>query len=374
LPKLRGNSAAREGLEGTEAAMPSFSSGVGGAQRAHEFDPAVLESYLRRRLDCPSGDPITIERISGGQSNPTFFVTLDDHRMVMRKKPPGEILPSAHAVDREYRVLSALGATDIPVPQTILFCDDVSVVGTPFYLMKRLDGRVFSDATLPNVSPKEREAMYFAMAETLAKLHDVDHRAIGLSDYGRPGNFFQRQIGRWTKQYDLAHWRDLPDIERLVEWLPNNLPTGEETHICHGDFRIGNVFFEPTQPRIIAVLDWELSTLGEPMADLAYSSLCWVTYPEEYGGIRGLDHATLGIPSRSRYIERYFASRRTPTSQQMLPFHTVFSLFRLAVIFEGIAARARSGSAAAANAAEVGELSTVFARRAVELIDSADLG
>jgi aminoglycoside phosphotransferase (APT) family kinase protein len=351
----------------------SSSADVRGAQRAPEFDPAVLESYLRRRLDCPSAGTISIERISGGQSNPTFFVTLGARRMVMRKKPPGEILPSAHAVDREYRVLTALATTDFSVPQTILFCDDVSVVGTPFYLMKRLDGRVFSDATLPDVSPRDREAMYFAMAETLAKLHDVDHGAIGLSDYGQPGNFFQRQIGRWTKQYNLARWRDLLDIERLIEWLPNNLPTGEETHICHGDFRMGNMFFHPTEPRIIAVLDWELSTLGEPMADLAYSSLCWVTYPEEYGGIHGLDHAALGIPSRSRYVERYFASRKTPTSQRLLPFHTVFSLFRLAVIFEGIATRARSGTAAAANAAEVGELSAVFARRAVELVDGADL-
>jgi aminoglycoside phosphotransferase (APT) family kinase protein len=355
--------------------MPSSSSaGVGGAQRAPEFDPAVLENYLRRQLDHPSGSSISLERISGGQSNPTFFVTLDDRRMVMRKKPPGEILPSAHAVDREYRVLTALGTTDFPVPPTILFCDDVSVVGTPFYLMERLEGRVFGDATLPNVSPKEREAMYFAMAETLAKLHDVDHVAIGLGDYGQPGNFFKRQIGRWTKQYNLARWRDLPDVERLIEWLPNNLPVDEETHICHGDFRMGNMFFHPTEPQIIAVLDWELSTLGEPMADLAYSSLCWVTYPEEYGGIRGLDHTTLGFPSRSRYVERYFASRKTPTSQRLLPFHTVFSLFRLAVIFEGIAARARSGTAAAANAAEVGELSAVFARRAVELTDGADLG
>jgi aminoglycoside phosphotransferase (APT) family kinase protein len=334
-----------------------------------EFDPAVLEKFLRGCVPGTQRGTLALGRISGGQSNPTFFITIGERRMVMRKKPAGQVLPSAHAVDREYRVLTALAATDVPVPKTVLYCDDPAVIGTPFYVMDRLEGRVFPDAALPGVSPADREAMYLAMAETLAKLHDVDPAAVGLGDFGGTGNYFQRQIGRWTKQYNAARWRDLPDVERLIEWLPNHLPPKEETRICHGDYRIGNLFFHSSEPRVVGVLDWELSTLGQPLADLAYSALGWITAPEEYGGFRGLDLAALGIPSRQRYVERYLANRKTPATQRLLPFHTIFALFRLAVIFEGIAARARLGTAAAANAAEVGELSKVFARRATECVE-----
>jgi aminoglycoside phosphotransferase (APT) family kinase protein len=334
-----------------------------------DFDPNVLAAFLRARL-ADVGDPgFSVERISGGQSNPTYFVTVGGRRLVMRKKPSGAVLPSAHAVDREYRVLKALVATDVPVPTAVLYCDDSQVVGTPFYVMDRLEGRVFPDASLPGVSPADRSGMYFAMAETLAKLHDVDPAAVGLSNYGAAGNYFQRQIGRWTKQYRQARWRDLPDLERLIEWLPNHLPPEDDTRLCHGDYRIGNLFFHTAEPRVIGVLDWELSTLGQPLADLAYSALGQITAPEEYGGLRGLDLKSLGIPSRDAYLERYFASRRTPLRQQLFPFHTIFALFRLAVIFEGIAARARSGNAASADAAEVGELSKVFARRAIECVE-----
>jgi aminoglycoside phosphotransferase (APT) family kinase protein len=211
--------------------------------------------------------------------------------------------------------------------------------------------------------------MYLAMAETLAKIHDIDPVAVGLSDYGAVGNYFARQIRRWTKQYQEARWRDLPDIERLIEWLPGQVPPDDATRISHGDFRIGNLCFHPTEPRVIGVLDWELSTLGEPLADLAYSALGQITAPHEFGGLRGLNLAALGIPERARYFERYFASRKTPARAPLLPFHTVFALFRLAVIFEGIAARARSGSAASADATQVGELSIVFARRAMECVE-----
>jgi aminoglycoside phosphotransferase (APT) family kinase protein len=235
--------------------------------------------------------------------------------------------------------------------------------------MDRLDGRVFSDASLPGLSPMDRTAMYLAMAETLAQLHDVVPDTVGLGDFGAAGNYFQRQINRWTKQYNGARWRDLPDVERLIEWLPQHLPPEEETRISHGDFRIGNMFFHPIEPRVVGVLDWELSTLGQPLADLAYSAFGWITAPEEYGGLRGLDHKALGIPGRERYLERYFMSRKSSATQPLQPFHTIFALFRLAVIFEGIAARARSGNAASANAAEVGELSKVFARRAMECVE-----
>jgi aminoglycoside phosphotransferase (APT) family kinase protein len=332
-----------------------------------DFDRASLERFARRKFAEPQSE-FLIERIAGGQSNPTYFVTLGIRRMVLRKKPAGATLPSAHAVDREHRVLSALAGTGFPAPKTILYCDDLSVVGTPFYLMERLEGRVFHDASLPGVAAADREAMIFDMAETLAKLHDVDPLSVGLGDFGRPAGYFQRQMQRWTKQYELARWRDLPDVEALIGWLPNHLPPDDAARICHGDFRLGNLIFHATEPRVVGVLDWELSTLGHPLADLAFSALPWITYPNEYGGFRGLDLARRGIPEQDAYIERYYASRRAPEEQRLAPFHTAFALFRMAVIFEGIAARARSGNAAAENAAEVGELSAVFARRAVECL------
>ena len=335
-----------------------------------EFAPATLEAFLRAAIPGISG-PFGIQRVGGGQSNPTFFVTIGKRRLVVRKKPSGEVLPSAHAVDREYRVISALAASDVPVPRAVLFCDDTAVTGTPFYVMERLDGRVFHDAGLPGVTASERTAMYLSMAETLAKLHDVDPAAIGLADFGRAGNYFERQVARWARQYQQARWRDLPDLDRVIAWLPAHLPPQEPVRICHGDFRIGNLMFHPSEPRVVGVLDWELSTLGEPLADVAFSALGWDTTPEEYGGLRGLDHAALGIPPRETYLARYFECRRTPAANALQPFHTVFALFRFAVIFEGIAVRARAGTAVAGNAAIVGELAPVFARRAAEVIEAA---
>jgi aminoglycoside phosphotransferase (APT) family kinase protein len=333
-----------------------------------DFDPNALERFLRPALAEEGAHGFRLEPIAGGQSNPTFFVTLGERRMVLRKKPAGETLPSAHAVDREFRVISALAGTDVPAPRALVFSDDPSIVGTPFYLMERLHGRVFHQTSLPGVTPADRRAMYLEMASTLAKLHDIDPVAVGLGDFGRPSGYFGRQIRRWSKQYELGRWRDLVDIETLIDWLPKHIPADDDARICHGDFRIGNLMFHPTEPRVIAVLDWELSTLGQPLADLAFSALPWVTYPQEYGGMRGLDLVALGIPRREDYIETYFRSRKTPESEALAPFHTAFALFRMAVIFEGIAARARAGSAAAANAAEVGELSAVFARRGVECL------
>jgi aminoglycoside phosphotransferase (APT) family kinase protein len=341
-----------------------------GAQQL-DFDASVLEAFLGRELGEGKSARLTLERVAGGQSNPTFFVTLGTRRMVMRKKPSGQLLPSAHAVDREHRVLSALAPTGFPVPQTLLYCDDSTIVGTPFYLMERLEGRVFHDASLPDVPAAGRTAMYFEAADTLARLHDVSPAAVGLADFGRPQGYFERQIRRWTRQYELARWRDLKDVETLADWLPRHLPADEETRISHGDFRIGNLMFHPREPRIIAVLDWELATLGQPLADLAYSALGWLNSPEEYGGLRGLDLVTLGVPTRETYAERYFASRKMPGTKPLLPFHTAFSFFRMAIIFEGIAARARAGIAAADNASEVGELSAVFARRGVECLNGA---
>lgn len=307
-----------------------------------------------------------LEKIGGGQSNPTYFVTFDNRRMVLRKKPAGEVLPSAHAVDREYRVMAALANSDLPVPPTVLFHGEVDVIGTPFYLMERIEGRVFADNTLPGMEPAERHAIYMAMAENLARLHRIDWRGVGLADFGKPGQFFERQLGRWTRQWALSKTRENPAIDQLLAWLREHLPQDDETTLTHGDFKLGNLMFHPSEPRVVAVLDWELSTIGHPLADVAFNTVTWRTLPTEYGGIRGLDLQAIGIPSEHEYLAHYYhrANRRT----QAMPFHWAFALMRWAVIFEGISARAQSGNAVADNAAEVGGLSLALARRGLEAI------
>ena len=334
-----------------------------------EFEIARLDAFLRAGVPGLSG-AMRLERIAGGQSNPTFFVTYDNRRLVLRKKPPGELLPGAHAVEREARIMSALAGSRAPVPPVVLFHADDDVLGTPFFVMERVEGRVFHDTALPGVDPAHRRAMYFAMAETLAALHDVDWAGVGLADYGRAGDYFSRQIARWSKQFRATQWREIPDLDRLIDWLPKNIPASDETTICHGDFRIGNLMFHPTEPRVVAILDWELSTLGHPLADLSYSALAWRTRPDEFGGLMGADLAALGIPREEDYLAHYYAARRTPVPSRAEPFHFIFSLFRFSVILEGIAVRARAGNAAAENAKAVGDMSLVFARRAVETIEA----
>lgn len=331
-----------------------------------DFEPRRLEKFLKSKLPGLQGD-MRLERIGGGQSNPTYFVNFDNRSVVLRKQPASSLLPSAHAVDREYRIMDALAATDVPVPKMLLFHAERDVVGTPFYLMERLQGRIFAECALPGMQPSERHAIYLAMADTMARLHKVDWAAIGLSDYGRHGSYFTRQIARWTKQWEMSKTHDNPDIELLIVWLREHIPDESETTISHGDFRLGNLMFHPTEPRVVGVLDWELSTLGHPLADVAYNCIAWCTLPSEYGGIRGLDLEALGIPSEAQYLQRYYTI--SGRSDGVTAFHFAFALFRLAVIFEGIAARAAGGNAAADNATEVGGLSLAFARRAVEFVD-----
>lgn len=309
---------------------------------------------------------MTVERVSGGQSNPTFFVTYENRRLVLRKRPDGNVLPSAHAIDREYRAMAAIAASDVPVPKVLHYQADAGVIGTPFYVMERIEGRVFADPALPGVDASDRRRVYFAMADTLARLHAIDWKAAGLEDFGRADDYFARQVARWSRQWELSRTRDSKDVDQLVGWLRENIPAGQVAAISHGDFRIGNLMFHPFEPRVVGVLDWELSTIGHPLADVAFSALAWRLMPSEYMGMRGVGAA--GLPSEKDYLDRYRAA--APETEMPQAFHFTFALFRLAVIFEGIAARAKSGDAASADAAEVGALSSVFVARAFEAIDS----
>ena len=333
---------------------------------APPFDPERLRRYLTGELPGLAGD-MAFAPIGGGQSNPTYRLDFPDRRLVLRKQPPGELLPSAHAVDREYRVQRALAGSGVPVPAMLLWCEDRDVVGTPFYVMAWLDGRVFHDSALPDLTPKDRAGVYDSMSATLAALHRIDWQAAGLADFGRHGGYFARQIRRWSQQYELSRTRDVPAIERLIDWLPVHLLDDDETAICHGDYRLGNLLLHPTEPRVIAVLDWELSTLGHPLADLAFNCILYHSTAAEYGGVLGLDLAGFGIPHEAAYLRGYY--ERTGRSDCVTPWHLAFALFRFAVIFEGIADRAAKGNAAAgAQASAVAHLSEAFARRAVELV------
>ena len=330
------------------------------------IDLPRLEDWLRDALPG-RGPGLTLDPVAGGQSNPTYFLTLGGERLVLRKQPPGDLLPSAHAIDREFRVLSALSATDVPVPRPILWCGDRAVAGTPFYLMERVEGRVFATADLPGAAPADRRAMVRALAEALGRLHRVDPAAVGLSDFGRQGGYFARQIARWTRQWDASRQADNPDIDWLIATLPGAIGEDAATAISHGDYRVGNVLFAPASPAVAAILDWELSTLGHPLADLAHLCMAWHSAPEDYGGLLGLDHAALGLPEQAEVEDWYGAA--AGHGLRLSPAHMAFALFRFAVVFEGIAARAKAGNAAGANAAAVAHLSAVFARHARRALD-----
>lgn len=331
----------------------------------------TLDAFLRQSIEGLSG-PMRLQKIGGGQSNPTFFVSYDQRELVLRKKPDGDVLPSAHAVDREYRVMKALATTALPVPPVLLYHAEPDVVGTPFYVMERVPGRVFNDNATPGIEPDERRAIYFAMADTLATLHGVDWQAAGLTGYGKPGGYYQRQLGRWQQQWVLSRIDPIPAIDQLLDWLGRHLPADDgDTTLAHGDFKLNNLLFHPTEPRVVAVLDWELATLGHPLADVAFNTVAWRTLPGEYGGIRGLDHAALGIPTEHEYLAHYYRrTGRDDPARQAQPFHWAFAFMRWAVIFAGIAARAARGSATADNAAEVGVLAVALAQRGLEAIDT----
>jgi len=302
---------------------------------AHRFDEAALDSYLTKRLDGYAGKPV-IQQFEGGQSNPTFLVTSGDRRYVLRKKPPGVLLPTAHAVEREYRIYRALDGTGVPVPRAYLLCEDPSVIGTAFYVMDFIEGRNFRDSSLKDLTPSDRRAAYADMARVLAALHSVDYKQKGLEDYGKPGNYFDRQIGRWTKQYIAAKTHDIAPMDALLEWLPKNIPEHDETTIVHGDFQLYNLLFHPTEPRVVALIDWELSTLGHPMADLAYNCMKYHTMEAFSLGE--------GVPTEDEYISIYCKL----TGRERIPhwnFYVAFGFFRLASIIQGVYKRGLQGNA-----------------------------
>jgi aminoglycoside phosphotransferase (APT) family kinase protein len=329
------------------------------------FDLARLEDYLRGNIGGLTG-AIAVEPLTGGQSNPTFVIRLDGQkRYVLRKKPAGVLLPSAHAVDREYRVMKALAGSDVPVPHMHTLCDDDSVIGTIFFVMDFADGRSFWDPALPGLEPAERGAIYGEMNRVIAALHSVDYQAVGLGDYGKPGNYFARQITRWSKQYRASETRSIQSMENLIAWLPQNIPAGDETTLVHGDFRLDNLIFHPSEPRVIAVLDWELSTLGHPLADFAYHMLAWRLRPDEFRGMAGIDIAALGIPNEQEYVSAYCKrTGRQSIKPRDSDFYLAYNMFRLACIRQGIMRRVIDGNASNPNAADVG-------RRAHETADAA---
>lgn len=328
-----------------------------------DFDLGTLSDYLGGVL--PGQGPAMLEQIPGGMSNPTYFMNFGGVRYVLRKQPPGPLLPSAHAIDREFRAITALAGSAVPVPAAPHYCSDATVIGTPFYVMERLDGRVFHDNSLPDVTLNERGAMFEAMNATLAALHGIDIDAVGLGDYGRRGGFFARQISRWSRQYEAGKIRDVPQIPRLATWLSEHIPAGDETTLVHGDFRLGNLIFHPARPEIIGVLDWELSTLGHPLSDLGYNLMPWTMLDSEFHGLAGRDLATLGIPNLRTYAAQYFAYRNLPDAYD--PFYTAFAFFRLAVIFEGIVSRAAQGNQVSGSADDVAHLSSVWAQHGLIL-------
>lgn len=322
----------------------------------NEADQQRLAEWLRRHVaDCRGEMRLT--PLAGGQSNPTYRVDAGEHRWVLRRKPPGALLASAHAVEREYRVMAALAGTDVPVPRVHALCEDDAVIGSTFVVMDLVEGRVFVDPSLPGMARSERSAIYAAMARALAAIHRVDVVAVGLAGHGKPQHYLSRQIERWTRQYRASETDRIEAMERLIEWLPAQLPPGlddEPGTLVHGDYRLDNLIFHPTEPRVLAVIDWELSTLGHPLADLAYHLMAWRVTPDEFRGLKGHDLAALGIPDEATHLQSYLAAGgRAPGVR--LDYLMAFNMFRMAAILQGILARSLQGNAAAADARATGE-------------------
>jgi len=346
---------------------------------AHAFDTAALGAWMTQHVEDFAG-PLGVEMFKGGQSNPTYKLITPERTYVMRAKPGpvAKLLPSAHAIEREFAVMRGLAGTDVPVARMHALCEDESVIGRAFYIMEYVEGRVLWDQTLPGMTPAERGAIYDELNRVIAALHKVDYAARGLADYGKPGNYFERQIGRWSKQYQASVTQPITEMDRLIDWLPAHIPASARdeglTSIVHGDYRLDNVIFHPSEPRILAVLDWELSTLGHPLADFSYHCMAWHIPPGTFRGIGGVDLASLGIPSEQDYIHRYCERTGLATPEQLAPdwnFYLAYNMFRIAAILQGIAKRVEAGTASSAQARASGagarpmaELAWSFAQKA----------
>jgi aminoglycoside phosphotransferase (APT) family kinase protein len=321
-----------------------------------KFDVAALQAYMREHVPGFSGE-LAVEQFKGGQSNPTFKLTAGKQRYVLRTKPgpAAKLLASAHAIDREFRVMDALHKSGFPAARQYALCLDEAIIGRAFYIMEFVEGRVLWDQSLPGMRNEDRAAHYDEMNRVIAQLHMTDYNAIGLGDYGKPGNYFARQIDRWTKQYKASETETIEAMDKLIEWLPNNIPPGDDTSIVHGDYRLDNMIFHPSEPRVLAVLDWELSTLGHPLADFSYHCMSWHIPAEQFRGIGGIDIKSLGIPSEEEYIARYCERTGKTIRKDDFNFYLAYNMFRMAGILQGIMKRYVDGTASSEQALKAGK-------------------
>jgi aminoglycoside phosphotransferase (APT) family kinase protein len=346
-------------------------SGTREVREAHRFDVGMLEDYMNSHVESFRG-PLAVRQFRGGQSNPTYLLEAESGKYVLRRKPPGKLLPSAHAVDREYRIISTLYGADFPVPRPYVLCKDDEVIGTMFYIMEYVEGRIFWDLDMPESDPAERAALYDDVNSTIAKLHNYDYAELGMSDFGKPGNYFARQIARWSSQYRASETRAITPMNDLMAWLPENIPADDSASVVHGDFRLDNMVVHPTEPRVLAILDWELSTIGHPLADFTYHLMAWQMPEIGIGsvGLRDKDLSQLGIPDEETYLNQYCERTGRSSGIEHRHFYSAFNFFRLAAILQGIAGRLRDGTAASAHAAQaegsvlpLAELGWQYARR-----------
>jgi aminoglycoside phosphotransferase (APT) family kinase protein len=335
---------------------------------AHRIDEAALAEYLEAHVPRLKG-PLQLQQFEGGQSNPTYLLSVGRERAVLRKKPPGQLLKSAHQVDREYRVMHALHDTDVPVPEMLHLCEDEGVIGTSFYLMSWVEGRVITNTALPNLTPPERSRLYDDLVRILAALHTVDPEKVGLGDFGRPGNYYARQISRWSRQYEASKTDDIPEMDALMEWLPAHVPDSDESGVVHGDYRVGNCVVHPTEPRVVAVLDWELSTLGHPLGDLAYFCQAWRGDATPGASLVGVDLEAHGIPTEEQVVARY-CELTGRSSIDYWAFYMVFVMFRSAAIVQGVYKRGLDGNASSDRAGEYGAFVRQRAEQAWSLVEA----
>jgi aminoglycoside phosphotransferase (APT) family kinase protein len=331
-------------------------------EERHRFDVERLERYLGAHIEGLRG-PLQVEQFKGGQSNPTYRIAAPDgRRFALRRKPPGKLLPSAHAVDREFRVIRALHGVGFPVARPYVLCEDESVIGTAFYVMDCVEGRVLWDQALPGMTKAGRAAIWDELNRVIARLHTIDYKSVGLEGFGKEGAYLARQIARWSKQYQASETQKIEAMDNLIAWLPANIPPGDETTIVHGDYRLDNTIFHPAEARILAVLDWELSTLGHPLADFSYHCMSWHIPPGKFRGIEGLPLAELGIPSERQYVETYCRrTGREGIDASTWDFYMAYNLFRIAAITQGIAKRVLDGTAASEHARETGARAPLLA-------------